>query len=100
MGDPAGIGPEICLRLLSDESIQRECVPIIFGDAEVLKRAATHCSLPFPDKVHTDLAAFQTPGILDLKAIDNSDVEPGTVSAKTGHAAYTYLTAAIDAAQK
>ena len=37
MGDPAGVGPEICLDLLADSSIADRCTPIVFGDAEVLR---------------------------------------------------------------
>lgn len=99
MGDPAGVGPEICLRLIKEIDVLQECVPIIFGDANVLERAASQCGLPFPEKVATDLESIQTPGILDLKTIRDDDFEPGTVNAKTGHAAYTYLTTAIDAAK-
>lgn len=100
MGDPAGVGPEICLRLLTEQHLLQTCVPIIFGDANVLERAASHCGLPFPENVGTDLASIQTHGILDLKAIRTGDFEPGTVNAKTGRAAHTYLIAAIDAAMK
>ena len=40
MGDPAGIGPEICLRALREPSVLAECVPVLFGDAGVLRRLA------------------------------------------------------------
>jgi 4-phospho-D-threonate 3-dehydrogenase / 4-phospho-D-erythronate 3-dehydrogenase len=36
MGDPAGIGPEICLRALSDPGILALCTPVLFGDAGVV----------------------------------------------------------------
>ena len=32
MGDPAGVGPEVCLDLLQDPDISELCIPIIFGD--------------------------------------------------------------------
>ncbi len=99
MGDPAGVGPEICLRLLQDQQIRLQCTPIIFGDAQVLEQAASHCNLPNPDNIHTDLASIQTPGVYDLKAIKSTDFEPAHINAHTGLAAYTYLTAAIDAAK-
>jgi len=98
MGDPAGIGPEICLRLLDEKDLLQECVPIIFGDAAILKQAASHCGLPYPDNISTDIKSIHAPGILDLKTIAMNDFEPGVASAKTGHSAYTCLTAAIDAA--
>ena len=40
MGDPAGIGPEICLRALREPAVLAECVPVLFGDAGVLRRLA------------------------------------------------------------
>ena len=40
MGDPAGIGPEICLRALREPSVLAECVPVLFGDVGVLRRLA------------------------------------------------------------
>ena len=38
MGDPAGIGPEICLRALREPSVLKLCTPVLFGDAGVIKR--------------------------------------------------------------
>ena len=38
MGDPAGVGPELCLRALGDSAVRRRCVPVLFGDAGVLRR--------------------------------------------------------------
>ena len=30
-GDPAGIGPEVCLKLLANPEVLEICQPIIFG---------------------------------------------------------------------
>ena len=38
MGDPAGIGPEICLDLLNDSEISDLCSPIVFGDSSSFNR--------------------------------------------------------------
>ena len=38
MGDPAGIGPEICIKALSDASILKTCRPVVIGDRELLER--------------------------------------------------------------
>jgi small subunit ribosomal protein S20 len=40
MGDPAGVGPEVCLRALNNPEIASLCTPALFGDATVLKRCA------------------------------------------------------------
>ena len=53
MGDPAGIGPELCLRLLADTKVANDCVPIVFGDAGVLSRVADKCSLSLPSTILT-----------------------------------------------
>ena len=86
MGDPAGIGPELCLRLLADERVREFCTPIVYGDVGVLNRVARHLGWPKPpsESVH------------DLHAIGADAVEPGTVSAACGAAAYRYFTTAID----
>jgi 4-hydroxythreonine-4-phosphate dehydrogenase len=104
MGDPAGVGPEVCLRLLADEPIARESVPVVFGDAGVLRRVADAAGLPFRARVIDHRAwesrwrAIDRPAVLDLAAIDTAAVQPGRVSAATGRAAFTYVERAIEAA--
>jgi 4-hydroxythreonine-4-phosphate dehydrogenase len=39
MGDPAGIGPEIILKALSQETIYRQAIPMVIGDGATLDRA-------------------------------------------------------------
>ncbi|MBY0514940.1 MAG: 4-hydroxythreonine-4-phosphate dehydrogenase PdxA [Gemmataceae bacterium] len=85
MGDPAGVGPELCLRLLADERVRAFCAPVVFGDAGVLSRVARH--LGWAEPAATD--------VQDVKAIDCAAVEPGRVSAACGRAAYDYFTTAI-----
>ncbi|HSL91383.1 MAG TPA: 4-hydroxythreonine-4-phosphate dehydrogenase PdxA, partial [Candidatus Limnocylindrales bacterium] len=41
MGDPAGIGPEIVVMALSRREPFSFCRPVVYGDAGVLRRAAT-----------------------------------------------------------
>ena len=36
IGDPAGIGPEIVLKTIAEESVLSACVPIIIADAQEL----------------------------------------------------------------
>ncbi len=88
MGDPAGVGPELCLRLLRDERVRLVCAPIVFGDLGVLNRVARQLGWPEPG------SAF----VRDLGAIDAITVEPGKVSVDCGRAAYEYVTLAIDEA--
>ncbi len=100
MGDPAGVGPELCVRLLQNEEIARELTPIVFGDAAVLQRVADQLGWRFaatiiprdecPDQINQ-------PAILDLDYIAAEDVIPGRIAANCGDAAYRYLVRAISA---
>jgi len=84
MGDPAGVGPELCLQLSSsvDEVI-------VYGHREVLESCAKVLEVAVPN---------------GLKIIEPATPAPvfkaGEVSGETGRAAYDYLIAAIRAAQK
>jgi 4-hydroxythreonine-4-phosphate dehydrogenase len=104
MGDPAGVGPEVCLHLLADETIRRECVPVLFGDWSILSRvaAAAHLTLRAPAispaQWQANWASIAVPTIVDWQAVDAAAVQPGVVSAATGRAGFTYVDRAIDAA--
>ncbi len=106
MGDPAGIGPEICLRLLGDAEIAGECTPVIFGDAGVLRRVAERIGAPFtaPIIAKADWSSVSrgvsTPSVLDLQCIEAASVTPGKVSAACGEAAFRYVIASIEAGLK
>jgi 4-hydroxythreonine-4-phosphate dehydrogenase len=99
MGDPAGVGPEICLDLLADSSIAEGCAPIVFGDAEVLRLCAERTGKN-PDFEIVDLenlGSTDAPSVLDLGFMDLDQLQPGTANGATGKATYGYVTVAIDA---
>lgn len=103
MGDPAGIGPEICLHLLRHAELARVCTPVIFGDATVLERVARATGIPLnaPVMNRDTWAATHTtvrqPTVLDLRLVDGSAVVPGEVHARCGDAAFRYVIASIEA---
>ena len=97
MGDPAGIGPEICLHLLNDASLRNVCVPIVFGDAGVLRRVAEKLNISFSTPIVAAVQAATGPAVLDLRYVEAAAVVPGRVDAKCGDAAFRYVIAAIDA---
>jgi 4-hydroxythreonine-4-phosphate dehydrogenase len=104
MGDPAGVGPEVCLRLLAEPAMAEVCVPVVFGDAGVLRRVAKVTGLPFNARVisQADWAEacqqVKVPSVLDLRQVEGEAVVPGKLSAACGEAAYQYVSRAIDAA--
>lgn len=88
MGDPAGVGPEVCLRLLTNAAaVVPGAEPVIYGDRRILARVAEATSLPMPDEAR----------IRHLPSLPEPEgVVPGVVDAACGRAAYAFLTAAID----
>jgi 4-hydroxythreonine-4-phosphate dehydrogenase len=103
MGDPAGVGPEICLQLLANESIREVAIPIVFGDARLLARCARETGLPSPKRIISEIgwaekcASLDEPAVLDIFGFDAEDFAPGFVSARTGAAGYRYVEKSIAA---
>lgn len=104
MGDPAGVGPEICLQLLANESVLEFATPVIFGDARLLTRCARQTGLPAPKRIISEIewadkcGSIDEPAVLDLFGFNAEDFTPGVVSAKTGAAGYRYVEKSIEAA--
>ena len=88
MGDPAGVGPELCLYLLANTDLVGEGQFKVIGSWEVLERVALELGmgLPAPDEV------------VDVGGIDAFAFEPGSVDASCGAAAHSFIQRAIDGA--
>ena len=102
MGDPAGVGPELCLRALGPDR-PPEATTVIFGNANVLAACARTTGIPFHARIVNDPDAIRPglvtePTVLDIPAIRMDEFTPGTVNAATGRAAFTFVDHAIDAA--
>ena len=85
MGDPAGVGPEVCLHLLAARGPE-DTEPVIYGDLSVLQRAAKATGLPAP----------RPEQVLSISSLGETDFQPGQVSAATGSASYAYILRAIE----
>ena len=101
MGDPSGIGPEICIDLLNDQKISGQCTPIVFGDWNVLKACAEKTNKSFvASKISaSEFSDIHSPAVFDHTFINPASFTPGTANAKTGQATYNYITSAIKATQ-
>jgi len=101
MGDPAGIGPEICIKALSLLEIQRICRPVIIGDSKVIKNATKFSKtspLVLNEIKRLDEGKYvgQYLNILDLDNVNASKLKIGKVSIEAGRAAIKYVEKAID----
>jgi 4-hydroxythreonine-4-phosphate dehydrogenase len=104
MGDPAGIGPEICLRALREPTVLARCTPVLFGDRNVLERVTAQTGISIADCRAVsaieleELFEINEPLIVNCAAIDAAQIKPGEISPACGRAGYIYIEHAIQAA--
>jgi 4-phospho-D-threonate 3-dehydrogenase / 4-phospho-D-erythronate 3-dehydrogenase len=104
MGDPAGVGPELCLRVLQEAEVLDLCTPVVFGDAGILARVAQILAWPGPGQVvaleewETGVEAAGRALVVDCALLDAQRIERGRVQPACGRAAYRYIETAIRSA--
>lgn len=108
MGDPAGIGPEIIVKALSELKADHSLRPLVIGDRRSLDEAMriTGLMLPIQTVVPSEFAharILPVPGeiaLFDLENADPREIPPGQLSPLAGKAAYQYIEAAVQLALK
>jgi 4-phospho-D-threonate 3-dehydrogenase / 4-phospho-D-erythronate 3-dehydrogenase len=116
MGDPAGVGPELCLRALSDASIRAACNLVVFADGSILRRCIDHLNhvalrddfthlIHYIEQHSISLHDWQASSskvsahtIVDFKLKELQSLVPSQTSAVTGEASFQFIQRAIDAA--
>jgi 4-hydroxythreonine-4-phosphate dehydrogenase len=104
MGDPAGVGPELCLRLLNRAAIgEVSYIPVVIGNRAILERVSRATGLPFSARIQQltseglssglDLAG---PMVLDLDIPGLERTVPGQVQAACGLAAGEFIRIAVE----
>ena len=91
IGDPAGIGPEICLKAASDLAArlaQNQMSLVLIGDVDVLRATGAALGLPVPEVI-TESGLAHLNGVAILPTPSPTErIIPGTVSAAAGAQAY------------
>ena len=102
MGDPAGIGPEICAKALAVKEMHAICRPIVVGDAGVMADAVRFCGLKLSvvsrRKVGDAAFALDTIDVLDLKNLAPDQLRHKQVTAAQGRASFEYVAKVIELA--
>jgi len=105
MGDPNGVGPEICVRLLSRRiALPEGIIPVILGDAEVLRQAQ---ELLRTKKTLVEIASLDSAEKVWPKGIPvysagvgfSEDVQPGKITKKAGAASIGWVHRAVELVQ-
>lgn len=100
MGDPAGIGPEISAKALTNPEVQLIANCIIIGDRKAMRQALKVAKIPNIEinsinKVSEAKFSRGTIDVLDLKNVEPSRLKVGQVSKAAGKAAVQYIEKAI-----
>ncbi len=103
MGDAAGCGPEIIVKALDNPHFYQLCRPLVFGDLGRIKLAASlvnsSLTITKAENIHTGVYQHGHVDVLDFDNIPE-DLPFGQVDERAGHAAFTYIEAAIQQALK
>lgn len=96
VGDPAGIGPEVVLKAVSDPAIGKACRPVLIGDRKNLEWTARELRIP-ANFVHLVEEASPDGSIevIDQTNLDHP-IEFGVESEATGRSAAMNIEAAVD----
>ena len=99
LGDPAGIGPELALRLLAGPEWRSRVRPVIYGSAVLLRRVAQAIRVPWPADLQVLPSAgpgdvlfnASTPVLLDFPFPEAATLTSGRVQAACGRMAATWI---------
>jgi 4-hydroxythreonine-4-phosphate dehydrogenase len=83
MGDPAGIGPEICLKMLATPEVREVCRPLIIGNRKVIEVEANRIDPPIEFNILDPLPEL-------------GDFSIGIDAAETGRASAKYIETAVE----
>lgn len=95
MGDPAGIGPEVVIKLLARISPEPDLEPVIVGERDILEDTAQALGI----KLEFAPDDSPRPGRIKVRSmglVRGGEIEMGKVSALCGNAAYHYFAHAVE----
>lgn len=103
MGDPAGIGPEIVVKALTEKRLYDESKPLVVGDCDVLADAMrfSNVNLKLNEVEHPSEGKYEY-GTIDVVNLHNCDMKTlkiGQVSAQAGQAAFEFIKKAVELCQ-
>lgn len=101
-GDPAGIGPEVCVKALNLLEVYEICNPLVVCDARIIEQAIEFCGLDLMvNSVKEPGEGLYQYGIIDVLNIPNIKMDKftfNTISKMTGKASFEYIKKVINLA--
>ena len=104
MGDPAGIGPEVVLKALTEKQIYKISSPIVIGDVSVLEKAKklvkSKLNLNAVEDASKSKSRYRTIDVIDMERIKAEDFKWGQMTPLCGKAQIDYVKKAATLAIK
>jgi len=91
MGDFNGIGPEVALKALSDETFLEEASPVLVGSNQIVE---------YYEKLFGLRISRTRVGIIECAPDEKLPIEPGKIAEKAGEMSARFLQCAIDYVKK
>ncbi|MBU5676617.1 4-hydroxythreonine-4-phosphate dehydrogenase PdxA [Alkaliphilus sp. MSJ-5] len=102
MGDPAGIGPEIVVKALGSEEVNKVSKTVVVGDEKTLRQAMrftnTHLDINIIEDVREGNYVSGVLNLIDLKNVDIDNLQMGKVQGMAGQAAFDYIKKSVELA--
>ncbi|OPX42884.1 4-hydroxythreonine-4-phosphate dehydrogenase 2 [Ruminiclostridium hungatei] len=103
MGDPAGIGPEIVVKAIAREEINRVCKPAVIGSVKLISKYIAMLGLALKVRVieSSSRGSYETGmiNVVDLDNIEPDSLKLGSVQAGGGTASYQYIKKCVELAK-
>ena len=95
IGDPAGVGPEVCVKALATGVPYEHSRPLLIGNVEAVRQAIAFCGLALEARAIEDVRDASFAGgcidVLDLRTLAPGDYVMGQASAAAGRAVQSWL---------
>jgi 4-hydroxythreonine-4-phosphate dehydrogenase len=100
IGDPAGIGPEIAVRVATNKNVLNNANLVLFGSSSIITYYLKLMNISCNIKIISNINDYNDNvlNIYEAYKVDINDIKIGEISAKSGMAAFYYLDEAIKCA--
>ncbi len=101
MGDPTGIGPEVIVKAYKEPRVMKECIPVVLGDPNVIKKtiadlnAKLEINVISVDDIKSLKPNLKAVNIVKLSNLDPARLKIGRPDKIAGKMMVTYIREAV-----
>lgn len=100
MGDPAGVGPEVVVKAVAEEEVQRLCRPVVVGSPSILREAMHFAGEGWELRVVEDVADVGNRAgvieVLQARDVTRDQAPLGQITVQAGQASMEAVVRAIE----